>query len=66
MCRLVHWFKVEISEKVVNIGTIDCITSKSSTLPYDGDTMRRMVQLVQAAKGTQCVVKGKGIADSVA
>ena len=32
--------------------TIDVITSSCSTLPYDEDTMRRMIQLVQAAKGT--------------
>ncbi|KAI0277909.1 hypothetical protein BGY98DRAFT_934068 [Russula aff. rugulosa BPL654] len=31
-------------------GCIDVITSKSSTLPYDDDTMRRMIRLVQAAK----------------
>ena len=31
---------------------VDVITSRSSTLPYDDDTMRRMIQLVQAAKGT--------------
>ncbi|KAF8496527.1 hypothetical protein F5888DRAFT_394389 [Russula emetica] len=31
-------------------GCVDFITSKSSTLPYDDDTMRRMIQLVQGAK----------------
>ena len=31
---------------------IDVLTSRSSTLPYDDDTMRRMIQLVQVAKGT--------------
>ena len=32
--------------------TSDVITSKDSTFPYDNDTMRRMIRLVQAAKGT--------------
>jgi len=31
-------------------GCVDFITSKSSTLPYDDQTMREMIQLVQAAK----------------
>ncbi|KAH9989672.1 hypothetical protein BJV77DRAFT_1069397 [Russula vinacea] len=31
-------------------GCVDVLTSKSSTLPYDDDTMRRMVRLVQGAK----------------
>ena len=39
-------------QKEANIDTIDVITSKISTLPYDDDTMRRMIQLVQGAKGT--------------
>ena len=32
--------------------TIDVITSRSSTLPFDDDAMRRLIRLVQAAKGT--------------
>ena len=44
-------------QKVVNIDTIDVITSKSSTLPYDDDGMRRMLRLVQAAKGTSVCCK---------
>ena len=35
-----------------NIDTVDVITSKDSTFPYDDDTMRKMIQLVQAAKST--------------
>ncbi|KAF8474432.1 hypothetical protein DFH94DRAFT_855629 [Russula ochroleuca] len=31
-------------------GCVDVLTSKSSTLPYDNDEMRRMIQLVQGAK----------------
>ena len=38
--------------KEANIDTIDVITSNSSTLLYDGDEMRRMMELVQGAKGT--------------
>jgi hypothetical protein len=53
-------FEFRISEKEADIGTIDFITSKSSTLPYDDDTMRRMIQLVQAAKGTPVCSQGKG------
>jgi hypothetical protein len=43
--------QVRLSEKEAYIDTIDVITSKSSTLPYDDDTMRKMIQLVQGAKG---------------
>ena len=43
-----------------DIGNIDFITSKSSTLPYDDETMRRMIQLVQAAKSTLVCFDGKG------
>ena len=39
-------------QKEANIDTIDVITSKDSTFPYDDDTMRKMIQLVQAAKST--------------
>jgi len=42
---------VRLSKKGSNIDTIDVITSKSSTLPYSDDTMRRMIRLVQGAKG---------------
>ena len=41
-----------LPEKEANINTIDMITSKSSTFPYDEDTMHKMIELVQAAKGT--------------
>ncbi|KAH9985510.1 hypothetical protein BJV77DRAFT_113135 [Russula vinacea] len=34
-------------------GCVDVITSKSSTLPYDKDEMRGMIQLVQAAKNAE-------------
>jgi len=43
--------KLNFLRESANIVTIDVITSKSSTLPYDGDDMRRMIRLVQAAKG---------------
>jgi hypothetical protein len=43
-----------------DIGTIDFITSRASTLPYDDATMRRMIRLVQAAKGTPVCSEGKG------
>ncbi|KAN0116202.1 hypothetical protein V8E52_006259 [Russula decolorans] len=33
-------------------GCVDFMTSSLSTLPYDDDTMRRMIRLVQATKGT--------------
>ena len=44
-------------QRDTNIDTVDVITSKSSTLPYDDDTMRRMIRLVQAAKGTRMCYK---------
>jgi hypothetical protein len=44
--------QVRLSEKETNIDTIDVITSKLSNIPYDDDTMRKMIQLVQGAKGT--------------
>ena len=45
-------------QREADIGTIDSITSSSSTLPYDDDAMRKMIQLVQAAKGTPvCCVR---------
>jgi hypothetical protein len=50
--------QVRLSEKEANIDTVDVLTSKSSTLPYDNDEMRRMIQLVQGAKGTS-VLKGR-------
>lgn len=43
--------KLNFLRESANIDTTDVITSKSSTLPYDGDDMRRMIRLVQAAKG---------------
>ena len=33
------------------VGTTDVMTSKSSTLPYDEDTMYKMIKLVRKAKG---------------
>ena len=39
-------------QKLANIDDVDVITSKDSTFPYSDDTMRRMIRLVQAAKGT--------------
>ena len=47
--------EVRLSEKEANVDTVDVTTFKSSTFPYDCDTMRRMIQLVQAAKGTRAV-----------
>ena len=44
-------------QRDTNIDTVDVITSKSSTLPYDDDTMRRMIRLVQAAKGKRVFCK---------
>ena len=44
--------EVGLSENEANINTIDVITSKSSTFPYDDDMMLKMTRLVQAAKGT--------------
>jgi len=41
----------EVRLLYANIDSTDVITSRSSTLPYDDDTMRRMIRLVQAAKG---------------
>ena len=52
--------QVKLSKKEANIDTIDVLTSKSSTLPYDGDTMRRMVRIVQEAKSTPIYCKEKG------
>ena len=43
--------QVRLLEEEANIDTIDVLTSKSSTLPYDGDTMGGMIRLVQRAKG---------------
>jgi hypothetical protein len=40
-------------QRGADVNIIDVITSKSSTLPYDDNAMRRMTRLVQAAKGTQ-------------
>jgi len=39
--------------------TIDILTSRSSTLPFDDDAMRRMIRLAQAAKGTPIRCKGE-------
>lgn len=35
-----------------DIDTIDVLTSKSSTFPYDDGTTEKMIGLVQKAKGT--------------
>jgi hypothetical protein len=43
--------EVGLSENEANVDTIDVITSKVSTLPYDDDMMLKMIRLVQAAKG---------------
>jgi hypothetical protein len=34
------------------VDVLDAMTSKSSTFPYDGDTMKRMIELTQKAKST--------------
>jgi hypothetical protein len=49
--------QVRLSEKEANNDTTDVITSSSSTLPYDNDEMRRMIRLVQGAKGTPVCCK---------
>jgi hypothetical protein len=44
----------EVYDELMGIlmhGCVDVMTSKSSTLPYNDDTMHRMIRLVQAAKG---------------
>ena len=46
-----------LPEKEANINTIDMITSKDSTFPFDDDTTRRMIRLVKAAKGTPVCCK---------
>ncbi|KAH9027058.1 hypothetical protein EDB84DRAFT_1239959, partial [Lactarius hengduanensis] len=43
----------EIYDELVGIlshGCVDVMTSKSSTLPYDDDTMKKMLELVRSAK----------------
>ena len=40
-----------LRDKGQHFDATDVITSKVSTLPFDNDTMRRMIRLVQAAKG---------------
>ncbi|KAH9003471.1 hypothetical protein EDB86DRAFT_2799202 [Lactarius hatsudake] len=37
---------------ILSHGSMDVMTSKSSTLPYDADTMQKMIRLVRNAKGT--------------
>ena len=46
-------------ESNINIDTIDTITSKSSTLPYDDDTMQKMIELVRNAKSTPVCCREK-------
>jgi hypothetical protein len=48
--------QVRLSERGQH-DTVDVITSKLSTLPYDKDEMRRMIQLVQGAKSTTVCCK---------
>jgi hypothetical protein len=40
------------------VGATDVMTSKSSTLPYDVDTMQKMINIVRKAKGTPKRYKG--------
>jgi hypothetical protein len=40
-----------------NVATTDAVTSKSSTFPYDDETMHSMIRLVQKAKGTPMFCK---------
>jgi len=40
---------------------IDVLTSKSSTLPYDDDTMQKMIGLVQSAKGMLVLPRREGL-----
>ncbi|KAI9438667.1 hypothetical protein H4582DRAFT_189065 [Lactarius indigo] len=37
---------------ILSHGCMDVMTSKSSTLPYDADTMQQMIRLVRNAKGS--------------
>ncbi|KAH9171923.1 hypothetical protein EDB89DRAFT_1029604 [Lactarius sanguifluus] len=37
---------------ILSHGSMDAMTSKSSTLPYDADTMQKMIRLVRNAKGS--------------
>ena len=38
--------------KIPILDALDVMSSKSSTFPYDDDTMKRMIGLVQRAKST--------------
>ena len=46
-----------LSQRSSSIDMADVMTSKSSTLPYDNDTMQKMLALVRNAKGTQSQLK---------
>ncbi|KAH9031459.1 hypothetical protein EDB84DRAFT_1562260 [Lactarius hengduanensis] len=37
---------------ILSHGSMDAMTSKSSTLPYDADTMQKMIRLVRNAEGS--------------
>ena len=41
----------------VIVDALDVLTSKSSTLPYDDETMQKMIKLVQKAKSTSVCFK---------
>ncbi|KAI0287385.1 hypothetical protein BC826DRAFT_53980 [Russula brevipes] len=38
---------------ILGHGCVDVLTSRASTLPYDDDTMHRMISLVKTAKGAE-------------
>jgi hypothetical protein len=54
VCQLAE---VGLSENEANIDTIDVTISRSSTFPFDDDTMLKLIRLVQAAKGTPVLFK---------
>ncbi len=45
------------------VGALDVLTSKSSTLPYDDETMQKMIKLVQKAKSTRYAPKENRVTD---
>jgi hypothetical protein len=47
-----------MTERNRDIDTIDVLTSKSSTFPYDDATTEKMIRLVQKAKGTSLYENG--------
>jgi hypothetical protein len=46
-----------------DIGGLDMMTSKTSTLPYNDDEMQKMITLVEKAKGKSLCNNGITITD---